>query len=469
MKKIYDSNNISKKIQYGETLSFSIDDIGSESSILIFGKKHVGSGSFIFSIESKGEVIYQKEAKFLSRNTMEIKIPIYLNKDVKNIILNIAGTKHSKVFIQKVCFFSVESMKIENDISYERESSFLFIVPYTIYGGAEIYIESLIKNITKSDKVKVSVLAHKHNSIGSRFSQENVNVIQFYSQNSISSNILQKDYDYIIYYNSMSIYRKVTSLSRKIRGKIIEIYHSDFEWSDAISKQSERSGIDLLLKITESVGKHINFSSKILRVPIDIKRFSPKSRITVRRKLDLDDKKTIGTICRLSPEKNLGYFLDIAKMMPEYNFVIVGDGPEKKSLLYRIRTEGIGNVNMVGYHENTEDYLNSFDLFILTSHIEGTPISMLEAMSCGTNVVVPKVGGIPDIIKDDRNFLKMNLKEDISIIKKCFEFSPDFRKYILDNHSDEKISNDFLRYCFHQDKVYRKIRPWEVALNGEYI
>lgn len=469
MKKIYDSNNICKKVQYGKNLSFDIDNLGSETSILIFGKKHVGSGSFVISIESGGDAVYQKEAKFLSRNIAEIKVPIYLNNNIKNIKLNIIGVNNSKVFIQKLCVFSLELSKSEECISYERESSFLFIVPYTIYGGAEVYIESLINNITKSDKVKVSVLSHKHNNIGSKFSKENVNVIQFYSQNSISSNILQKDYDYIIYYNSTSVYRQVTSLSRKIKGKVVELYHSDFEWSDAISKQSERVGVDLLLKITESVGNHINFPSKILRVPIDTKRFVPKSRVIVRKKLNLENKKTIGTICRLSSEKNLGYFLDIAKIMPDYNFVIVGDGPEKKSLLYKIRQEGINNVNMVGYQKNTEEYLNSFDLFVLTSHIEGTPISMLEAMSCGVNIAVPKVGGIPDIIKDDRNFLKMNLKEDVSIIKECFNFSYDFRQYVLDNHSEEKISNNFLKYCFYQDKIYREIRPWEVALHGEYI
>jgi len=469
MKKIYDSNNICKKVQSGGNLSFDIDNLGSEASILIFGKKHVGSGSFIISVESNGSSIYQKEVKFLSRNIAEIRVPIYLNNNIKNIKLNIIGMSNSKVFIQKLCVFSLELSTSEECISYERESSFLFVVPYTIYGGAEVYIESLIKNITKGDKVKVSVLSHKHNNIGSKFSKENVNVIQFYSQNSISSNILQKDYDYIIYYNSISVYRQITSLSRKVKGKIVEIYHSDFEWSDAISKQPERVGVDLLLKITESVGNHINFPSKILRVPIDTKRFVPKSRVIVRKKLGLENKKTIGTICRLSPEKNLGYFLDIAKMMPDHNFVIVGDGPEKKSLLYKIRQEGINNVNMVGYQKNTEEYLNCFDLFVLTSHIEGTPISMLEAMSCGINIAVPKVGGIPDIIKDDRNFLKMNLKEDVPIIKECFNFSYDFRQYILDNHSEEKISNNFLKYCFYQDKIYREIRPWEVALHGEYI
>ena len=63
----------------------------------------------------------------------------------------------------------------------------------------------------------------------------------------------------------------------------------------------------------------------------------------------------------------------------------------------------------------------------------------------------------------------MNLKEDVSIIKECFNFSYDFRQYVLDNHSEEKISNNFLKYCFYQDKIYREIRPWEVALHGEYI
>ena len=469
MKKIYDSNKILKKINVNEKFELFLEDIGSELSILIFGKKHVGTGSFIVKITSDNKEVYSKEAKFLSRNTSEVKIPIYLNSQIKNAKVSFFGTNHSKIFLEKISVFSSESIENEDSISYKKEASFLFIVPYTIYGGAEVFIESIISNISKYEGISSTVLAHKHNSISSKFNQENVSVINFYSQASISSNLLQKDYDYIIYYNSKSIYSIVSSLSRKVSGKIIEIYHSDFEWSDSISKEKTRKNLDLLLKITESVGKHIDFPSKILRVPIDTKRFIPKSKSILREKLGFDDKKTIGTVCRLSPEKNLTYFLDIAKDMKEYNFVVVGDGPEKRNLLRKIRTDNINNVIFVGHQKNIEDYLNCFDLFLLTSHIEGTPISMLEAMSCGLNVIVPKVGGIPDIIKNEENFLTRNLSEDIAKIKSCFDQNNDFRKYVIENHSSEKISNSFLKHCFYQNKVYREIRPWEVVLDGEYI
>ena len=469
MKKIYDSNRISKRIQGRENLEINLDSIGSELSFLIFGKKHIGSGSFLLQIMSEGKEIYAKEVRFLSRNTSEIKIPIYLNNEIKNAKVVFSIISHSKVVLEKICIFSSESTEKEELISYKKQASFLFVAPYSIYGGAEVFIESIISNIANYENITCTVLAHKQNPISSRFNQENVNVINFYSHSSISSNILQKEYDYIIYYNSKSVYDIIRSVSRKTSAKIIEIYHSDFEWSDAISRQKERAGIDLLLKITESVGKNIDVPSEILRVPIDTKRFIPKSKSALREAFGFENKKTIGTVCRLSPEKNLTYFLNIAKALPEYNFVIVGDGPEKRNLLGKVRLEGITNVKFVGHKKHIEDYLNCFDLFVLTSHIEGTPISMLEAMSCGLNVVVPRVGGIPDIIKNEKNFLTKNLSEDIEIIKASFDQNNDFRKYVIDNHSDKIISNKFLKYCFYQSKSYREIRPWEVALDGEYI
>ena len=469
MKKIYDSNKILKKIQGREKLEISFDSVGSELSFFVFGKKHVGSGIFLLQVISEDKEVYSKQIRFLSRNTSEIKIPVSLNKKIKNAKVVFSIINHSKIILEKICIFSSESEENEESINFKKQASFLFIAPYSIYGGAEIFIESIVSNISKYDNIKCTVLAHKQNTISSRFDQEDVNIINFYSHESISSNILQKEYDYIIYYNSKSVYEIIKSVSQKTSAKIIEIYHSDFEWPDAISKQKERVSIDLLLKITESVGKEINFPSEILRVPIDTKRFVPKSKSALRAGLGFEDKITIGTVCRLSPEKNLNYFLNIAKSMPQYNFVVVGDGPEKRNLLSRVKIENIKNVRFVGHKKHVEDYLNCFDLFVLTSHIEGTPISMLEAMSCGLSVVVPKVGGIPDIIKNENNFLTKNLSEDVKIILSNLHSNNDFRSYVVEHHSDKKISNNFLKHCFYQTKSYRSIRPWEVVLDGEYI
>lgn len=57
-------------------------------------------------------------------------------------------------------------------------------------------------------------------------------------------------------------------------------------------------------------------------------------------------------------------------------------------------------IHFLGEKNNVGDYLLCADAFCLTSHYEGLPISLLEALSCGLTPICTAVGGIPDVITD---------------------------------------------------------------------
>lgn len=55
--------------------------------------------------------------------------------------------------------------------------------------------------------------------------------------------------------------------------------------------------------------------------------------------------------------------------------------------------------------EDKKQLLQSTDIFLLPSHDENLPVSVLEAMSYGIPVITTPVGGIPEVIKDEHNGL----------------------------------------------------------------
>lgn len=108
-------------------------------------------------------------------------------------------------------------------------------------------------------------------------------------------------------------------------------------------------------------------------------------------------------IANLVPKKNIDLVIEIAKICPDYNFKIVGKGPEKQRL--EAKTQNIDNVSLVGF-KTTEEIIALMDTsftFLLTSFFEGTPTSVLEACSRGLPIVTSNVGGLKSIIKDNVN------------------------------------------------------------------
>lgn len=85
----------------------------------------------------------------------------------------------------------------------------------------------------------------------------------------------------------------------------------------------------------------------------------------------------------------------------ECSLLCVGGGPLLADAKKYIDSKELSKqVTFIGDVSDVYPYLLSSKVFVLSSNREGNPISLLEALDCGLPVVVPNIGGIPDVVDD---------------------------------------------------------------------
>ncbi|OGX10310.1 MAG: hypothetical protein A2Y06_01785 [Omnitrophica WOR_2 bacterium GWA2_37_7] len=121
----------------------------------------------------------------------------------------------------------------------------------------------------------------------------------------------------------------------------------------------------------------------------------------------------IGIVGRLVPVKNHWLFLKAAQMLRlslaneakpyKVKFKIVGDGELKQKLEESSLKLNIADcVEFVGWQKDLVKVYSELDIVCLTSLNEGTPVSLIEAMASAKAVIATDVGGVRDLLGQDR-------------------------------------------------------------------
>jgi glycosyltransferase involved in cell wall biosynthesis len=124
-------------------------------------------------------------------------------------------------------------------------------------------------------------------------------------------------------------------------------------------------------------------------------------RSTARALLGISpDTLSVGWVGRLSREKGADVMLQaLARSTSSWNVSIIGEGPERGSLEQLAANLGIAHrVTWHGPVENAGSLLSAFDVFVLSSRTEGTPITLFEAMDARVPIVATSVGGVPYVV-----------------------------------------------------------------------
>jgi len=184
---------------------------------------------------------------------------------------------------------------------------------------------------------------------------------------------------------------------------------------------------------------------------------------------------TIGYIGRLSTEKNLELLLRAFKEFKlvanvPCKLVLVGDGKLRLSLKQLATTLKInGDIVFTGFQKNILPFLSSFDVFVLPSKIEGTPISLIEAMAAGKAIIASKIPPIEAIVADEKEALLFNPDNSAELKDKLLAFFDDSElcKKLGSNARNKSKEYD-AEIIFGQIlKEYAKLRPIRIHENRE--
>ena len=136
-------------------------------------------------------------------------------------------------------------------------------------------------------------------------------------------------------------------------------------------------------------------------------------RVQARTALGLSvDGFHVGWIGRLSQEKGpdvmleaLGH-LDGAVPGTGFQTIFIGEGRLRSGLEARASALSLDQVvRFLGRVPDAAEVLPAFDVVVLSSRTEGTPIVALEAMMAGVPLVATRVGGVPDLVGSDAALL----------------------------------------------------------------
>lgn len=444
-------------VYYDETIptKYRLKGKGSSNSrqkIKDFYKIKVNSDSKGFE---KAFIMYKRNNKVLKNE----KVKIY--HDFYNCLYNVVKDECSEK-VKKLLLKKINKFKGYLDINIKDEKQYVVQVivpqPEGRIGGSDTHVLSLCENIktyepiilfTKNTEYLGKIINNDISYIYCGNCKSNIKKLYLLSDLPKKYNIkVIHSHQYNANYLTSAIkffnkyWRKIPCVMTChgwIENNIKDKYYTFWDFFTYLFS-------DFLIcvsnKDVKRLNKNVFFKNKKKEyIPNGVKINNTRiNKNTILKKYNLpNNKKIVAYVGRLAPEKRVDLVIKSAKINCQRDdiiYLICGSGDEENKIKELISSYKLENkVFMLGHISNIQEIYSILDILVLASDTEGTPRVVLEAMSNGICVVATNVGGLKEIIDNNKNGVLVN-KGDYKSISENID-------YLLSNDAIRKKYAEF--------------------------
>lgn len=448
-----------------------------------FWLKLLSKEKFPVHISFYGEWYRRKENGELqrSRENKERSLEI-INNTAKGVTKEIKAKQYPYYnYNYELIEDNLKNIEIPKRINKKDTINILFIIPWMVTGGADLFNLSLVKGLNK-ERYEITILSTEPNENVLRQEFENNENVRVYDLTSFLDKrywvafvnyIIQKENINLIFNSNSktgySMLPYIKSMYPEI--PILDYVHME-EWYNRNGGYSRYSSmynsiIDKTMvcngnskKILEEHFKRNPDEVQTVYIGVDEEKFNPdrynKEELEKKYLGDTTNKKIISFICRISEQKRPLLFLEIIKKLKEkrkdFKVLVVGDG----NLLGKMKEKAkkmnlLEDIIFLGEIKNTVEIYKISNVTVNCSLKEGLALTSYESLSMNVPIVSSDVGGQKELIsKDVGEIVKlMQNEEDVYLEKYSPEEINSYVKAInkvLDNLETYK-SNCRKRIC----------------------
>jgi glycosyltransferase involved in cell wall biosynthesis len=237
--------------------------------------------------------------------------------------------------------------------------------------------------------------------------------------------------------------------SRRALQIIINVERRLAKFTKKLITVGEQVSKDLLLVDVGKSHQYISIASEGQSLNF-ISREAARARLNIHT-----DTRIVLWMARMAPVKNPSLALEVARLLPEINFLMAGGG----ELFDQIKDQAPPNVRLLSWVDAAET-IPAADIFLSTSLNEGVPYSLLEVLSAGIPVVAVESGAVAEIIWNQENGILTSSNPTEIASKVLGLFSNQRQRWAL--------SQSALKSSAEKSQL-KKMLPAHLSLYGEIL